>query len=80
MLILSGKTKGSKKMEVETKKCKGHCPSCGANEENIEWGLFIEDVFPYQSAECMLCKCTFMEMYKNKKYAYTILEEVLEDE
>jgi hypothetical protein len=54
--------------DEHNKKCKNHCPNCGAPSNKIEWGGFESDDPPYQKAVCSECGCVFNEIYE---YSYT---------
>jgi hypothetical protein len=46
-----------------SKKCEDCCPNCGADYEDITWGLFVADEARYQPADCNICGCHFKEYY-----------------
>ncbi len=54
--------------DEHSKKCKNHCPNCGAPSNKIEWMELENDDPPYQKALCHECKCYFNEIYE---YSYT---------
>jgi len=47
---------------INNQRCESHCPKCGAEENNIEWGIseFNTEVI-VQPANCNKCGCEFNE-------------------
>ena len=58
--------------KTRIKFCCGHCPKCGAGEEDIRWTIMSADEFPILSGTCRNCGCVFTEVYK---YDHTVVEE-----
>lgn len=56
-----------------TKKCKNHCPNCGASSDEIEWGMMETDDPPYYEGYCTKCGTEFHEVFE---YSYTTFDEI----
>lgn len=46
-----------------SKKCENHCPNCGADVTEINWGDWVTGEVVYQEGECTKCGCYFKEYY-----------------
>ena len=56
---------------MESKKCGGCCPECGAKDDSITWGvIYLVDNQIFRPATCMLCNCIFKEWYTYDETEY----------
>ena len=52
-------------MAKHLKQCKGRCPKCNAEMQNIEYGdIEVSSAGVFQCAICLNCDCIFTEYYE----------------
>jgi threonine synthase len=48
---------------AKSKKCKNHCPCCGAGPKNIEWEKLDNGLRSNLQGTCRKCGCNFKQVY-----------------